>query len=112
MKTLLLFLLGATAVIIILANLGPMILLAVSLLVSYYAVKKFVLADTVGQKVLWGIAILIGLSISLANLPALIGVASFIVLYYTYKKWKKDKQASNYLDDELFTDTGKESWMN
>ncbi|SDM49510.1 hypothetical protein [Sediminibacillus halophilus] len=112
MKTFLLLLLGVTAVILILANLGPMILLAVSLVVSYYAVKKFVLAVTVGQKVLWAIAILIGLSISLANLPALIGVAAFVVLYYTYKMWKKDKHESSYLDDDLFHETGKEYWIN
>ncbi|WP_077623555.1 hypothetical protein [Sediminibacillus massiliensis] len=112
MKKILLILLAATAVIITLANLGPMILLAVSLVISYFAVKKFILADSFTYKVLWGFVILIGLSISLANLPALIGVASFIVLYYTYKKWKKDKQDEQFLDDDLFAGSGKESWLN
>ncbi|WP_051382153.1 hypothetical protein [Sediminibacillus terrae] len=110
MKTFLLLLLGVTAVILVLANLGPMILLAVSLVVSYYAVKKFVLADTIGQKALWAIAILIGLSISLANLPALIGVAAFVVLYYTYKVWKKDRHETSSLDDGLFNENAKGSW--
>ncbi len=104
MKTLLLLLLGITAVIIFLANLGPMIVLAISVVISYYAVKKFILADTVGKKVLWGFVILIGLAISLSNIPALIGVASFVVLYYTYKTWKKDKQDTYVDDDFLMTD--------
>ncbi|WP_226036209.1 lmo0954 family membrane protein [Aquibacillus saliphilus] len=102
MKTFLLFLLALVAVIIMLANLGPMILLLISLIISYYAIKKFILTDSFVEKVLWGFVILIGLSISISNIPALIGVASFVVLYYTYKKWKKDKQ-DRYLEQEPWT---------
>ncbi|MRH44059.1 flagellar basal body rod protein [Aquibacillus halophilus] len=110
MKTFLLLLLGATAAIIILANLGPMIILAVSLFITYYAVKKFILADSVVEKALWGFAILIVASMSLSNIPAFIGIASLVVLYYTYKKWKKDKQ-ERYLDNEL-TNSDIEPWAN
>ncbi|MBM7570551.1 flagellar basal body rod protein [Aquibacillus albus] len=98
MKTFLLILLAIVAGIIILANLGPMIILLVSLLVSYYAIKKFILANTAMEKVLWGFAILLGIAISLSNVPALIGVASFVVLYYAYKKWKSEKD-QKYLEE-------------
>lgn len=99
MKRILLFLLGAIAAIVFLANLGPMILLAISLGVSYFAIRKFILANGLAEKVLWGVVILIGLAISLNNIPALIGIASFAVLYYTFKKWKQEKK-SRYMDDE------------
>ncbi|WP_186575939.1 lmo0954 family membrane protein [Aquibacillus kalidii] len=101
MKTFLLVVLGIIAAIITLANLGPMIMLAVSICIAYYATKKFILAYSVSGKVLWGLVILISLAISFSNIPALIGVASFVVLYYTYKKWKQDKK-DRYMEDELF----------
>ncbi|MCT2538213.1 flagellar basal body rod protein [Aquibacillus koreensis] len=100
MKTFLLVALAVVAGIIILANLGPMILLAVSIIVSYYAVKKFILTDSVVEKILWGFVILIGISLSLSNVPALIGVASFVILYYAYKKWKEDRK-EHYSEDEF-----------
>jgi lia operon protein LiaI len=103
MKTFLLVVLGIIAAIITLANVGPLIILAVSIIIAYYAVKKFILAYSVMEKVLWGFAILISLAISLSNIPALIGVASFVVLYYTYKTWKKDRN-NRYDDEFLITD--------
>ena len=102
MKTFLLLLLGIIAGIIILANLGPMILLVISLVVSYYAVKKFILANSVAEKVLWAVVILIGVSISVSNIPALIGVVAFVVLYYTYKTYQQDKN-KRIDDDYLMT---------
>ncbi|UFT98626.1 flagellar basal body rod protein [Radiobacillus kanasensis] len=101
MKTFLLALLAIAAAVLIVSNIGPMILLAVSLVVSYYSIKKFVLANSVTEKILWGFVILIGISLSLANIPAFIGVVAFVVLYYTYKKWKKDKEEKLFTKDEI-----------
>ncbi|WP_407272480.1 flagellar basal body rod protein [Radiobacillus sp. PE A8.2] len=107
MKTFLFILLAITAGIIIISNIGPMIMLAISLVIAYVAVKKFILAVSVTEKVLWGFVVLIGLSLSLANIPAFIGVAAFILLYYVYKKWKKDKE-----DHAFMSEMDKHSWEN
>ncbi len=101
MKTFLLICLAVIASIIILANLGPMIMLLSSVAIAYYGVRKFVVADTTGKKVGWGIVILIGVSMSLSNIPALIGVVALVVLYYSYKKWQQEK--NNYYKDDYLT---------
>lgn len=100
MKKFLLFLGGAIALVLLLSNIGPMIFLGISLLVAYYATRKFILADTMTVKILWGILVLIGLGMSLTNIPAFVGVAAFVLLYYVYKNWKKEK-TSSYKDDDL-----------
>ncbi|WP_058308780.1 lmo0954 family membrane protein [Gracilibacillus massiliensis] len=101
MKTFLLICLAVIASITLLANLGPMIMLLISVAIAYYGVRKFVVADTTGKKVGWGIVILIGVSMSLSNIPALIGVVALVVLYYTYKKWQQEK--NNYYKDDYLT---------
>ncbi|WP_194287468.1 lmo0954 family membrane protein, partial [Gracilibacillus oryzae] len=73
----------------------------ISVIIAYYGVKKFILADTTGGKVFWAIVVLIGVSMSLSNIPALIGVVALVVLYYTYKKWKQEKQDPYYTQSEL-----------
>ncbi|UOQ87151.1 lmo0954 family membrane protein [Gracilibacillus salinarum] len=98
MRTFLLISLAVIAAIILLANIGPMIMLLISLVIAYYGVKKFITADTTGSKVGWGIVILIGVSMSISNIPALIGVVAMVVLYYTYKKWKQEKEYEDYLE--------------
>ena len=92
MKTFFIISLAIIAGIILLANLGPMIMLAISLIVAYYGIKRFILAETTGSKIGWAIVILIGVSISLSNIPALIGIVAVIVLYYAYKKYQEEKQ--------------------
>ncbi|MGN8645856.1 lmo0954 family membrane protein [Gracilibacillus sp. HCP3S3_G5_1] len=98
MKTFLLISLAVIASIVLLANLGPMILLLISVVIAYYGVKQFILAETTGQKVGWGIVILIGVSMSLSNIPALIGVVALVVLYYSYKKYQEEKEHEDYLE--------------
>ncbi|MFC4402788.1 flagellar basal body rod protein [Gracilibacillus xinjiangensis] len=104
MKTFLLICLTVIAGIMFLANVGPMIMLAISITIAYYGVKKFILAETTGAKVWWAIVILIGVSISLSNIPAMIGVVALVVLYYTYKKWKQEKETKNYTPNDLSWD--------
>ncbi|SER89624.1 lia operon protein LiaI [Gracilibacillus ureilyticus] len=101
MKTFLLICLTVIAGITLLANVGPMIMLVISVAIAYYGVKKFILAETTGSRVWWAIVILFGISISLSNLPALVGVAALVVLYYTYKKWKQEKESNYYTQSEL-----------
>lgn len=100
MKKFLMFLLVVTAAILVLGNLGPMILLVASLALAYYAGKKFFLTDVLAEKILWGFLVLIGLSITLSNVPALMGVAAAVILYYAYKAWKEEKEEKKSLKIE------------
>src|SRR5699024_6877494 len=76
---------------ILLINLGPMILLGVSVWLLYLIFKQFMKADSLITKVIWVVIGLILLSISLANMYALIAVAAAFALYWIYKKWNEKK---------------------
>ncbi|WP_112182270.1 MULTISPECIES: flagellar basal body rod protein [Paraliobacillus] len=83
---------GVIASIILLSTIGPMIFLAISLAIAYYGVRRFILSDSFIGKIGWALIVLIGLSLSLSNTGAFVGLVAFVVLYYTYKSWKKTKQ--------------------
>jgi lia operon protein LiaI len=98
MKKFGLLLAGGIAAMVLLSTIGPLVGLAVSLVILYFILKQFLKAETKKAKV--GLAVL-GIFVLLAtlhNIPALIGVAAAAVLYLVYKKWtgvkpafKKDK---------------------
>lgn len=90
MKKLGLFILGGIAAIIFVANLGPMAMFALSLVILYYAFKGFMKADTSLSKVAWAVLGLILFSITASNVPALVGVLAAFVLYFVYKKWNEE----------------------
>ncbi|WP_117168346.1 flagellar basal body rod protein [Paraliobacillus sediminis] len=92
MKIFLLVVVGVIASLILLGTLGPMIFLAISLAIAYYGVRRFILSDSFIGKISWALIVLIGLSLSLSNTAAFVGLVAFIVLYYTYKSWKKTKR--------------------
>ncbi|GGM33227.1 hypothetical protein GCM10011351_19100 [Paraliobacillus quinghaiensis] len=100
MKTFLLVVIATITGIVLLATLGPIILLAISIAIAYYAVRRFILTDSFGGKIGWAIIALIGISLSLSNTAAFVGLVAFTLLYYTYKKWKQPKQ-----------DTYEENWV-
>lgn len=84
--------------IIVLATLGPLIGFVLTLAILYYGVRGFFLADSALEKIGFGIVALIGLSLSLSNIPAIIGLGALILLYYTIKAWKKPKVATDPYD--------------
>ena len=93
MKKFGLLLAGGIAAIVLLSTIGPLVGLAVSLVVLYFILKQFLKAETKKAKV--GLAVL-GIFVLLAtlhNIPALIGVAAAAVLYLVYKKWTGAKPA-------------------
>jgi lia operon protein LiaI len=87
-----LFILGGIAAIILIANLGPMAMFAISIAILYYAFKGFMKAETSVSKVAWAILGLILFSITASNAPALVGIIAAIVLYFVYKKWNEEKE--------------------
>lgn len=92
MKTILFIFIAGIAAIVLLIALGPMILLGISLAITYYAVRRFILSDSIGGKIGWTIIGLIALSVSLSNTAAFVGALALVVLYYTYKSWKETKR--------------------
>ncbi|TLS35956.1 flagellar basal body rod protein [Pseudalkalibacillus caeni] len=103
MKKFGLLILGGFAAVILLANLGPMVGLAISLLILYYAAKEFLKTDSTSGKVIWGIIALIALSASASNFPAVVGLAAIYVLYVVYKKWNEEKSVEQQQDEDPFT---------
>jgi lia operon protein LiaI len=87
MKKFGLLLAGGIAAVILLSTIGPLVGLAVSLVLLYFIIKQFIKADSTWAKV--GLAMIgfVVLMASIHNGPAIIGVAAAYVLYLIYKKW-------------------------
>lgn len=96
MKKVLLIIGAVIAAAVLLANLGSLLVLAISVAIGYYGLRRFILTDSVGAKIGWGAVIGIGVCISLSNLPALIGLVALAALYYMYRAWKKEKEAEKF----------------
>lgn len=92
MKKLGLFLLGLVAFFVLLGNIGPLFGLAVSAVVSYYAVKGFLKTNSTGTKILWAIIGFFAISITIANVPAILAILAAYILYVVYKKLNNDKE--------------------
>lgn len=92
MKKLGLFILGGIAAIILIANLGPIAIFALSVAILYYAFKGFMKADTSLSKVAWAILGLLLFTMTASNVPALAGIMAAIVLYFVYKKWNEEEE--------------------
>ncbi|MFD2680267.1 lmo0954 family membrane protein [Bacillus seohaeanensis] len=107
MKKFGLFIAGGIAAIILLANLGPMVGLALSLLILYYSFKEFVKAETTFSKVMWGLIGLAALTISIGNVPAILGLVAIYILYVVIRNWKKAEKETVETSDP-FTNFEKE----
>lgn len=92
MRTLLLIFVATITGFILLATLAPIVALMLTLFLLYYGVKRFLLAESIGEKCLWAIVGLIGLSLSLSNGSAFVGIVAVVLLYYTYQSWKTSKR--------------------
>ncbi|MCM3719569.1 flagellar basal body rod protein [Fictibacillus phosphorivorans] len=108
MKKLGLLVVGGIAAIVLIANLGPMVGLAIGLAVMYYAYKKCVVAETGGKKFWWGALSVIGLCIAVANLPAILGAVAIYVLYLVYKKWNQSETIVEQTENDPFTNFERE----
>ncbi|ELK48180.1 flagellar basal body rod protein [Halobacillus sp. ACCC02827] len=87
MKKFLLFIAGLVALGVLLANLGPMVLLGVSVWLLYVVFKRFVKSDSTAGKIGWTVVGLLLVSIALSNIYAVIGLAAAYVLYLIVKNW-------------------------
>ncbi|MBD1223342.1 flagellar basal body rod protein [Virgibacillus halodenitrificans] len=106
MKKFLLFVAGLIALFVLIANIGPMILLGLSIWLLYVVFKKFIKSDSITGKIGWIVLGLVILSITFSNIFAVIGVAAAYILYLIVSNWKKDADDSVVKvmeDDDPFT---------
>lgn len=89
MKKLGLVTLGVIAGIIAVANLGPLIGLAISALIAYAGLHYYRKSDSTLLKLFWGGVLIIGLLTAISNVPAFIGIIALIGVYYVWKNWNK-----------------------
>ena len=99
MKKVGLFLIGTVAAIVLLANAGPMVGLALGLVILYVAFKGFVKAEAPFKKWLWGFIGVVVLLTTVSNLPALAGIIAAVVLYIVYKKWNSSSPIKTEKED-------------
>jgi len=107
MKKFLLFVLGLVALLVLLANLGPMVLLGVGVWLLYVLFKKFLKTESTLKKIGLVAIGLIVVCMTLSNIYAVIGVAAAYVLYMIYKEWKKEPKEKE-LNEDPFTNFEKQ----
>ncbi|GGF20823.1 hypothetical protein GCM10010954_19460 [Halobacillus andaensis] len=109
MKKFLLFLAALVALAVLLANLGPMILLGVSVWLLYIVFKQFMKSDSTAGKIGWVILGLIILSIAVSNIYAVIGLAAAYAIYLIVKNWTgRDKEPAVTQSNDPFTNFEKQ----
>ncbi|KKE79583.1 flagellar basal body rod protein [Oceanobacillus caeni] len=111
MKKFMLFAGGLVALLLLLANLGSMVLLGLSVWLLYIVFKKFVRSESIFGKIGWAILGLIIASIAFSNLYAVIGLVAAYALYVIYKNWNKeddDPVVRVIEDDDPFTNFERE----
>lgn len=101
MKKLLFIVAGFIALMILIANLGPMLLLGISIWLLYVVFKQFVKSDSTGGKIGWAVVGLLVLSMAASNMFSIIGIGAAIVLYLIFKNWNnEDKDSSGQVIDD------------
>lgn len=88
MRHFILFIVGLVAGLILILNVGPLIVLGISIVLLYLVYKQFVKATSTFSKVAWIIIGLIVLSVGISNIFAVIGIGAAFVLYWIYKNWR------------------------
>jgi lia operon protein LiaI len=91
MKKFGLLLVGGIAALVLLANLGPLVGLVVSLAILYFVFKQFLKTESTGMKIGLGILGVILLMASISNAPAIVGIVAAYILYVVYKKFNESK---------------------
>ena len=89
MKKVGLFIIGLIALMVVLANVGPLISLAICALILYFTFRQFMKSESKGAKIAWAIISIVMLGVTVSHFPAIIGLVGAYILYLVYKKWNK-----------------------
>jgi lia operon protein LiaI len=108
MKKFGLLLAGGIAAIVLIANVGPIVGLALSVLIMYYSFKQFIRTDSTFKKIIWALIGLAAFSATISNFPAIIGLVALYVIYVIYKNWKKDDIIIEEKSNDPFTNFERE----
>ncbi|MED4589192.1 lmo0954 family membrane protein [Priestia flexa] len=87
MKKFGLFILGLIAAVVLIANLGPMMLMLLGLVILYGVWKQVVKATSSFKKAAFAVLGVIVILSMIANVPAFFGILAAIALYFVYTKW-------------------------
>lgn len=95
--------LGIIAAIIVLANLGSLLALALSAFIAYVGYHYFTRSLSTFGKIAWGTVIVIGLLTAISNVPAFFGILALLLLLVVWRKWKEQpKSTVNTTTDDPF----------
>lgn len=100
MMTILLIIAAMMLGITILGSLIPILALAFTVGVVFFGLKAFTQTTSSIGKLFWASIVFVALMISLANLPAYLGLLAVIGLYYLYTNWKKEEEPTVIVDKE------------
>ena len=89
MKKVGLFIIGLIALMIVLANVGPLISLAICAVSLYFTFKQFMKSESKGGKIAWAIISIVMLMAAVSHFPAILGLVGAYILYLVYKKWNE-----------------------
>lgn len=98
MKKFGLALLGIVAAIIVLVNLGSLLGLALSALITYAGFHYFRKTDSSFKKFCWGGVMLIGLLTAISNVPAFFGIIALVGVLFVWSKWNEGKTTNDITD--------------
>ena len=90
--------LGITAAIVVLANLGSLLALAFSALIAYAGFHYFRKSNSTISKIFWGGVLILALLSAIANVPAFIGILAILGVWYAWRKWK-DSENNNVISN-------------
>ncbi|WP_438314486.1 ABC transporter permease [Sporosarcina sp. FA9] len=94
MKKFGLVLLGIVAGIVVLANLGSLLALVISVAIAYAGFHYFRKSNSTFPKLFWGVVLLIGIITAISNVPAFIGIIALFGVLYVWRKWKGVEKSS------------------
>lgn len=89
MKKFGLLIIGLIALMVVLANVGPLISLAICLVILYFGFKQFMKSESKVAKIGWAIISIIMLMATVSQFPAILGLIAAYILYLVYKKWNE-----------------------
>lgn len=103
---------GIIAAIVVLGNFGSLLALGFSLLVTYVGFHYFRKTDSTFKRFFWGAVVLIGLFSVVSNIPAFIAIIALLIMYYTWRKWEKDKDHKVIADSTDPFENFEREWQN
>ncbi|WP_252315010.1 flagellar basal body rod protein [Sinobaca sp. H24] len=109
MKKFGLIVLALFAVIVLLANLGPLLLLALGVFAAYAAYVQYQKSFSTGGRILWVLLGITGIVLAVSNIYAILGALAAWLLYWCWEKYKGLNEARSFKDhDDPFSSFDRE----